>query len=817
MAKYSVEEILKEYGPDGKRSGIRESRSQPLSHGTLESEKILLAATSSEPLKKEKVGYRSTTSHLEEKTSSEPSDEELVDIKSTISNIRAQKVARKAQEGTISPVVRERFPTQYLQRNNVSYLKSNRMSGPSYSANSYNNPSNQTSSTSEESYHPQIRMMNDSTRAREKNRRRPKSRDDLPYAQESPEGVVASSPNKRQTRPSNSSHPSRQDKEDPYGYTQAASPKERAHSTVSSTKKRFESATTNDNVDNMEQIREQLHSLTKGVVTREIILLILFVFGIILAIIPTFITDTFGLRGYAVINVAVGLFSCIAAFPTIHRGIVHLIRFRADSDSCASVPAVLSLILAILTAVFPEILDMPMVHIYVPCGILALLLSMTGRLLSVRRATRNCNVLTNKSGDYNVISHIETEQSAQALTRGLVHDYPIVATTRKADHFHDFLRNTYSYDTSDNLCRRIVPIVTIIALLIAVALTGIRLGWSIDSTWICTGLSLWTLLETACCMMACAITANLPLNSESKKATSSESCIIGFQSVDAFYDMNALIIPASELFPPETVQLVEMKIMSSERMDNVLVDVASLLKKTESILNACIQNITPKNRTLHDVQEIRWEEGSGISGWISNRRVLFGNRELMESHNVEGLPTRRREAEWAGEDNDVVYFSTSGVLSAMFSIKINVNATIARRMRGLANEGIALGVRSVDYMLTSRRIAELFDFPVKLLRVLDVSVTSVYERETAKEDNASASLIAGKSGFASAGLLIAVKRIRRSATIGNAIQITGMLLGFLLAMAYMITGSYEDLTARFFLIYHLIITLITVISLKIMS
>lgn len=49
--KFTLEEILNEYSEDGRRSGIRHTSDKPLSHGTLETEKLVNAATSSRPLR----------------------------------------------------------------------------------------------------------------------------------------------------------------------------------------------------------------------------------------------------------------------------------------------------------------------------------------------------------------------------------------------------------------------------------------------------------------------------------------------------------------------------------------------------------------------------------------------------------------------------------------------------------------------------------------------------------------------------------------------------------------------------------------------
>ena len=116
--KFTLEEILNEYSEDGRRSGIRHTSDKPLSHGTLETEKLVNAATSSRPLRQEQAGYDQVVPEL-----SAGDEEQLVDIKSTISHIKADKAAQAARDVDAAPVLRERFPTQHLRRENVSFVK----------------------------------------------------------------------------------------------------------------------------------------------------------------------------------------------------------------------------------------------------------------------------------------------------------------------------------------------------------------------------------------------------------------------------------------------------------------------------------------------------------------------------------------------------------------------------------------------------------------------------------------------------------------------------------------------------------------------
>jgi hypothetical protein len=57
--------------------------------------------------------------------------------------------------------------------------------------------------------------------------------------------------------------------------------------------------------------------------------------------------------------------------------------------------------------------------------------------------------------------------------------------------------------------------------------------------------------------------------------------------------------------------------------------------------------IDEEKTTPYRIENYSYEEGKGMCGWISNKRILFGNRELMTSHNIEGLPTKSKEAEFS--------------------------------------------------------------------------------------------------------------------------------------------------------------------------
>lgn len=814
--KFTLEEILNEYNSDGKRSGIRRSEDAPLAKGTLETEKLLSAVTSNRPLSRERGGYR--TIPQEEQTAPLP-QEELVDIKSTISHIKASKEAQEAREAGTSPVLRERFPTQHLSRNKVSFLQSAGAKGRGVD---YMESHEETYDAAvklqqleelppelpEEGHRPKIRQMQDSTRAKEKGRKKRRRSADVGYPKESVTGVL-DRPN-----PTNEKIPTpRRHWEDEQDFYYQKKESDSVHSA----RQRVRSHTKQEDVpnrkpDDVEAARKLLCNLRNVVFFRCAALLFLTLIGAVLAFGENLIP--LAPRVSAGVELGLILLSVGIAFPTVKNGFWNFIRFHADSDSMAVLPVLPATISTILALIQPQLLAEETFHLYVPCSLLALFCNAIGRLLVVRRALRNCNVVS-REGQKRVLSYVSQEESAELLTRGTISDYPIVTAVRKADALCDFLRYTYSTDMADALCRRMTPICAGLSLAVAVCMTLIRMGTAFSMLWFGFFFTLLTLLMTASCCVASALVANLPLERESKKAATSDSAMLGYQSVDDFFDTNALLVEANDLFPSGSVQIQGMKVFSSAKMDDVLLDTASLVKHADSMLQGAFSEMISDGEGLRSVEEFVCEDGLGLCGWIANRRVLFGGREMMASHNIEGLPTKTREAELAEGNGDVLYLSVSGVLSAMFSIRVTADPMVRRQMQALKQERIALIVRSVDSSVTLRRVSALFNFPEHLMKIIPVSMHHLFQRETADLGCVSASMTVGGTGFGAASLLLGARRVRRAAVMGVILQVVSALLGLSLAMIHIVIGAYGEMTAQFFFLYHLIMTVITAIAVRI--
>ncbi|MBQ8724161.1 MAG: hypothetical protein IJY74_00640 [Oscillospiraceae bacterium] len=571
--------------------------------------------------------------------------------------------------------------------------------------------------------------------------------------------------------------------------------------------------------NNDSEIRANINILQKTVFIRIAVLAVLFIISTVLCItenndggMTSMIVSAIGNRGYSIIHLLLGAAAIGVSFPTVANGIKYLCINRADSDSMAAVPVVITTLGAAVTAILPESMERGEAHMFVPVAIFILLMNAVGKQLIIRRAMNSFSVISGKYDQY-VLTYVDKESDAEALTRGVQPDYPILVSMRRARHMSDFLRYTYSSDLGDRFCRKITPVMCIAAILIAACITGIRFTVMPGEAVAGFFFSVFSMILCGGCCSGIMLAANIPLYKASKNHKKRNCALLGYQSVDEFYDANSLMVSASTLFTESSVSIDGMKPFGDVKIEEVILVAASLAHQADSVLKHAFDKVIDgENSSLYPVDSVLYEEGHGLSGWVKNRRVLLGNREMMLEHNIEGLPAPAREAEFAGDGNDVLYFSTSGVLSAVILVKVSANEKMKQCLRELVEENVVLTVKSVDCFLTQQRIAGLYQISESCMKVVPLALNETFDRYAEPTDNVSASVIASGRIDDTIRLLLSARKIRRSSAAGVIIQATAAIIGFAIALIYIGLSAYTSVTAEMFLIFQLAASAVTAIA-----
>ena len=569
------------------------------------------------------------------------------------------------------------------------------------------------------------------------------------------------------------------------------------------------------------EIRVNINLLRNAVFFRTVSLAVLTVIGAFLAIgessytlLYPALSQLMTVRGYCFLHLILGLLILFITFPTVINGMRKLFHREADSDTIAAMPLIPCLLTVLATIFVPEPMQHNLVHIFLPVSSFILLMNSIGKLFIIRRATRNFALLTKNFEKY-IVTCVQSETAAEELTRGVVQDYPILATIRKTKQMSDFLCHTYASDLADRFSKKLAPIVAGISLLLAAAITGIRIGVletpAENIPFFC---SVLTMLLTAGCSAGIPLTVNLPLDRASKRLCPHGCTLLGYQSVDDFYDVNSILVPAATLFPKQSITISGIKNFSGFQVEEALLDAASMVYAADSILqNAFAALVEEKDGgMLYQVEDCSYEDNLGICGWIRHRRVLLGNREMMMAHHVEGMPTKVRELEMTSGSQDVLYLSVSGVVAGMFVIDITADPMVKRQMQRLKEEQISVIVKSVDSCITLQRLTTLFGVPDSMLKILPSADNDLYEKETAPLQDVSASTIHDGSFFGTARLLLEARSIKRAATTGLLLQVIAVILGLSICIGYILVNGYDNITSQTLLFFQLVMTGLTLLT-----
>lgn len=530
--------------------------------------------------------------------------------------------------------------------------------------------------------------------------------------------------------------------------------------------------------------------------------------------VPSFLSSIDSPHKYSITLFIISALVLFSSFPMVIGGFKSLFRKKADCDTLAAVSITLCTVAAAISTESPDMIQSGSIYIYTPVAVTAFLVNTIGKHLIVNRAINNFDMLLSTHDKHSLI-YVDDEARAEQITRGVVSDYPILAATRKTGFAQDFLKYTYSSDIADKMCRKYVPasIVTSVILTLLSVIICSKNTNTLSFTYISSALSMFFSLFTC---FGIPVVVNLPLSAAASEAEYNESIILGYQSIDDFYDTNALVVDAAQLFPDYSQKLCSIKMFSDTRIDDAIIAAASIVKKSGSIFSDMFSRIVDYNDDLlEDVENFSYEDTLGLCGWIKNKRILFGNRQLMINHNIEGIPPKSKENDMTENGCIPMYLSVSGNLAAIFIIKLKADPAVSEQVSDITSNGISLIIKSIDSAVTVTRTARLFGIPEDMVKIASYEQKEYCDKITAPAEKSSSSVICTSTLSSAAKAVSNIKYIHHSSLTALVLQSTSAVLAVIFAVIFMIIGMTGQMTPLMLILYHTVWIMVTLLIVKI--
>ncbi len=565
-------------------------------------------------------------------------------------------------------------------------------------------------------------------------------------------------------------------------------------------------------------IAADIAQLKNSLVMRMLVLLVCFAASAYIAIandtgnlpIMELLNKKTQVNTYLFVNAIIGLLAAFASYNVITCGLSKLISMKADCDSLCAVAAVTSIASSMIMFANTTLVQYGLVHIYITAAICALMFNTAGKLLIVSRTQRSFRFVSGGSEKY-ALFMVDDEEKAQNFTRGALRDFPRLASMRKTEFLTEFLKTAYASDSTDKFCCLFTPIVLVAALIVA-CLAGFTANKDFGSSSIYIGLAAFVGCVSMCSAFSMMLVVNMPMSKASKKNAELHGAVIGYDCIEEFADTNSVLTDAAQLFPQGSVNLSAIKVFSDTRIDEAIVEAASLTNQAGSILkNMFYDIIAGKTELLNPVESYIFEDSMGLCGWINNKRVLLGNRELMINHSIEGIPSAAKEQEYTRNGRSAVYLSISGELSAMFIVELKPSMEVKQALANLQKNEIYTVVRTVDSLVTINRLSELFDISPEFFKLLPFRNHSDFEEVTSYQPKQHATVACTGSFAALSSLVLSCKNLRGTVSTGIAIEAVSILLGILICLAMVILKSFGEITVTMAITYNLVFTAVLVV------
>lgn len=505
---------------------------------------------------------------------------------------------------------------------------------------------------------------------------------------------------------------------------------------------------------------------------------------------------------YLFVNAIIGILAAFSAYPVISCGLSKLFSLKADCDSLTAVSMVTGIANCIIMFANTNLIKGSIVHIYLTTAILSLLFNTIGKLLIVIRTKRSFGFVSGSSDKY-AVTCIEDDETAQNFTRGALRDFPKLASIKRTELLRDFLKISYASDSTDSFCRLFTPIILIAGIIVGV-LAGVVANGIYGSSGAYVGFSVFTGCVAICSAVSLMLVVNLPMERASKKNAEHQGALLGYDAVEEFADTNSVLIDAAQLFPQGSITLSAIKVFSDTRIDEAIVEAASLTSQSGSILKSMFYDIIAgKTELLNPVESYIFEDSMGLCGWINNKRVLLGSRELMINHSIEEVPSAAKEQEYTRGGKSAVYLSISGELSAMFLVEISPSLEVKKALSELARQEVYTIIKTVDSLVSINLISELYGVSSEYFKLLPFRLYEKYEETVEYEPKVRATAACSGSFAAVSSIICGCKRMRGTISTGIALEAVSILLGIMICFAMVILKCFGELSATMTCAYNL--------------
>ena len=537
------------------------------------------------------------------------------------------------------------------------------------------------------------------------------------------------------------------------------------------------------------ELDENLLHLTTACIVSGAAALVLLVLAFIAAALPAMPGVLAGETVYPAVALVLLAVAAGINWKTLLNGLQGLAK-KPTPDSLTALAVVGALLQALIVLVTKGYTNE--VTLLAGPAALVLCVNTVGKRMNAATVRDNFQ-LVSKNVDHAVAYRLKDAGALRAASQGLAQPHPSVLVSRPTQIFRGFLASSAAAGTSDKNQQQFAWAAGGCALL-GFLITVIRTHNLTSAV---------TILASILCLaapLAGTLLAALPARLMQRSAAQVGAVVPGWRDIRQLGRINVIQVTARDLFPQGCVTLAGIKPIKNAPIDLAIVYAASIMAEACPTLRDVFLNMLGDRSMIAKVDDREAVYGKGYIGWVNKRRVLVGNRSLMQDYGVK-LPSLEYEQHHTVNQRRMIYLAVSGKLFAMFQVAYQRDPDTAAVLDSLRHSGLSLIVDCDDFNCDTALLEAAYSLPAGAVKVLNTAEHELMNPATAwlPESDGNMLHLGSFASFvggleAAAG---AAEGERKSAVVVTASVLISCVLGVLLTL----TGGLATLPLPALVLY----------------
>jgi Cu+-exporting ATPase len=201
------------------------------------------------------------------------------------------------------------------------------------------------------------------------------------------------------------------------------------------------------------------------------------------------------------------------------------------------------------------------------------------------------------------------------------------------------------------------------------------------------------------------------------------------EALEAFEKVDTIVVDKTGTLTEGRPSLVAVEAAPGRLDTDVIRLGASLEQASEHPLAAAIvAGARARGVALDTVSEFESVTGKGVMGTVAGRRILLGNRSLLDGAGIDAAPLTERAEALRADGQTVMFVAVDGSLAGLIGVSDPIKASSAEALRQLHDEGVRVVMATGDSRTTAAAVARKLGLDAFEAEVLPASKVEVVKR-----------------------------------------------------------------------------------------